>query len=93
MLRFYFCKAEASPDDMSRPSQEAWNACRNAMNEFTPSEQAVIKAHFTTTWEESKSATPYTRTAKRYALSEDDVRRIVDRCIRMVAVERGLADE
>lgn len=93
MLRFYFCKAGASLADMSRPSLEAWTACQNAMVGFSESERNVIKSYFTTVWDESKSETPFTRTAELYGLPENEVRRIIDRCIKTVTVERGLADE
>ena len=93
MLRFYYCKSEARPEEMSPPSLRAWNVCRSVVSKFSKSEQDVIRTHFTLTWEENTGPAPYTRTAERNAIPEKDVRIIIDRCIRMVAVERGLADE
>lgn len=78
---------------MSEPSRWAWTVCRTVTERFGPEEREVIRTHFTTTWDGVNEKTPYQTTADRYGLTTGETRRIVERCIRMVTVERGLADE
>lgn len=93
MLRFYFMKAGAREDEMSVPSVMAWTVCRKVTEKLSEAERDVVRTHFTQTWEDTTAATPYVKTAERYGLTVNETRRIIDRCVRMVAVERGLADE
>lgn len=94
ILRFYFLKPDAKVDEMSPATRDSWMACERAMAKFDESEMDVLKAYFTTKWQKCGKLKPnIERIAAENGLTVAETQGIVDKAIRAVAIERGLADE
>ncbi len=78
MLKFYFAKPDATIDEMSPAAQKAWIACHRVVSTLTDEERDIVRRF-------------YSKTDR--VDTNDDVFALVDRVKRMVAIERGLADD
>ena len=80
MLRFYFKMPDARIDEMSPATRAAWTACYRTVMQLTKDEEDAIRAYFGAPWTpEKQTVQPTTKT--------------VDKVLRLVAIERGLADD
>ena len=79
MLRFYFKKPDATIDQMSPATQKAWIACNRAVSKLLPSELEEVRAFFSRT---DRAGCPAPGTIV-----------LIDKVRRLVAIERGLADD
>lgn len=79
MLKFYFAKPDATIDEMSPAAQKAWIACHRVVSALPQDEADTIRRFFSHT--------------DRIAQPTSDTFALVDRVRRLVAIERGLADD
>ena len=79
MLKFYITHTDATIDEMSPAAQKAWIACHRVVSNLTAEERDIVRRFYSKT--------------ERLDHPTDDVFALVDRVKRMVAIERGLADD
>jgi len=95
MLRFYLPRSEL-PDkhDLSPASAKAWDACDRAYRQLSDAERQIIRTYYTLPYHKPNAELdPICHTAETYGLDISSVRQIIDKVIRMVVINRGLADE
>ena len=80
MLRFYFQIQGATIDQMSPATQKAWVSCHRVLSELTQDEFDQVKAFF---------IRPFQRGVPDTVVPPPAVAKVV----RLVAIERGLADD
>jgi len=75
--RCYINRPEVTVDVMSQASYLSWAACNTVWNQLTQNEKDVLSAFFT----------------NRFAKSDYCTRQVINKALKMWAMERGLADE
>ena len=95
MIRFYLPRSDLTDTgDMSPASVMAWTACDQAFRNLSGTERDIVRAYYSETYDKEKQKPdPMTRVAETYCIEISEVKKIIDRTIRMVVVNRGLADE
>lgn len=88
MLRFYACYPDITVDMMTEPSRNAWIACHHAMDGFTEPERETILRYFSVGWDTVRQKPKPPNADIDHGTAE-----LIDRAIRAVAIERGLADK
>ena len=90
--RFFLLNPDATIDNMSDPSRDAWIACYVVWADLNDTEQAIIRAHHTTNGSQTDVDDAVAATANRLGLNDEDARRILRKAWREWAIKRGLAD-
>ena len=93
MFRFYFSCSPRSPDDLSPASLTAWETVDVALQKLSESERAIIRSYYMDLPDKRTRPDPLMAVAKKFRISISEAKGVVDKAIRTVVVERGLADE
>lgn len=92
MLRFYFKKPDADMVEISTASHEAWFACHRVIGRIGERDAALLRAYYTADWDGMSQPAYRKKLAEQNDITETDLQRVIDRAVRLVAIERGLAD-
>lgn len=90
MLRFYFKKPDAKVNEMSRASLEAWMACHRVIENLDDRKKAVLQMYFSENWQDK--ARHIQNVADQNGMTTEEIKQIISMVLRLVAMERGLAD-
>lgn len=91
MLRFYAIHQDITVDQMSAASYKAWVACNTIVKALPTHEQDLIIDYFSVSADDKQSLMKWYENQRR--LSPEYVNEIVRKVCRLVAIERGIADE
>ena len=95
MIRFYLPRSDLiDMDDLSPASVKAWEACDQAFRSLSGTERKIVRSYYSESYEkERRGPDPMRHVAELYSMDISEVKRIIDKTIRMVVIGRGLADE
>ena len=91
MLRFYALHQDITVDQMSAASYKAWAACNATLKTLPNHERDLIIDFFSVSADNKQSLMQFYENQRR--LSPEYVNEIVRKVCKLVAIERGLADE
>lgn len=91
MWRFYFAKQNITIDQMSAASRNAWIACNTAYSRLNRAEQNIAQIYFSA--EHGTEKDVITEYSVNYNEPEWSVYKVVNKALRLAAIERGIADE
>ncbi len=94
MFRFYFGSNPESENDFSPASLVAWKAVHVSLQKLSESERDIIRSYYTDLPDKrTRHDDPMKAVSRKYRIPISEARSIIDKAIRTVVVERGLADE
>lgn len=94
MFRFYFGSDLQSEDDFSPASLVAWKSVDASLQKLSKSEREIIRSYYTDLPDKrTRQDDPMKAVSRKYRIPISEARSIIDKAIRTVVVERGLADE
>lgn len=91
MWRFYFAKQNITIDQMSAASRNAWIACNTAYSRLDRAEQNIAQIYFSA--EHGTEKDVITEYSVNYNEPEWSVYKVINKALRLAAIERGIADE
>jgi len=92
MLRFYFKKPDAEMVEISGASYEAWYACHRVVVKLPERDASILREYYSADWDGLAQPEFRKKLADANGMNERELQRIIDRTLRLVAIERGLAD-
>lgn len=94
MIRFYLPRSGMCDiSGLSPASRTAWEACDRVISNLTGTERKIIEMYYASPYDRERRKDPLKNVSDYYNIPLEDVKAVIDRILRMVAVERGLADE
>ena len=94
MIRFYLPRSGLCDlSGLSPASRTAWEACDRVISRLTGTERKMIEMYYSAPYDRERKTDPMKNVSEYYGIPIEDVKAVIDRILRLVAVERGLADE
>ena len=93
MWRFYCSNKDAAIDQMTTATYLSWIACHAVYMELDPAEREILDTFFTAPLAKHTDSETLNAYARQKGIETNRVWCVVNKAYRLVAVERGLADQ